>query len=355
MLMDLTHTLPKTILLDHGSGGLASQELISTLFIRHLDNKILSAMEDSAVIDNQPGRIAFTTDSYVVDPIFFPGGDIGTLAVHGTINDLAMRGARPIGLSLGLILEEGLPLDDLERIIISIRDASLASGVPILTGDTKVVPRGKADKIFINTSGIGLVAEDVNITSLNARAGDKIILSGAMGDHGITIMTRRAGIALDGNLRSDSMALHTLVQKLLTGLPAGSLHTLRDPTRGGVATTLCEIANSSGLHIEIEEDLIPVRSEVRAACEILGLDPLYLANEGKCLAMVAPEYADQALALFRSCPEGAEAAIIGTLSTGTIDTKSSLSGASRRVTLKTTIGGTRVITPLHGAPLPRIC
>lgn len=336
---------PKTILLDHGSGGLASQELISGLFLKHLGNKVLAALEDSAVMANQPGRLAFTTDSYVVDPIFFPGGDIGALAVHGTINDLAMRGARPLALSLGLILEEGLPLADLERIIISIKAASQTSGVPIVTGDTKVLPRGKADKIFINTSGIGLVADGVEISATRAKAGDKIILSGSMGDHGITIMTRRAGIALAGNLRSDTMALHTLVQKLLAGLPEGSIHTLRDPTRGGVATSLCEIAGSSGLMIEIEEARIPVRPEVRAACEILGLDPLYLANEGKCLAMVAPEYADQALALFRSCPEGAEAAIIGVLADGT----------TPRVTLKTAIGGTRVITPLHGAPLPRIC
>jgi hydrogenase expression/formation protein HypE len=334
----------KTILLDHGSGGLASQELISNLFLKHLGNKILSALEDCAVIENQPGRLAFTTDSYVVDPIFFPGGDIGTLAVHGTINDLAMRGARPLALSLALILEEGLPLTDLERIIISIRDASQESNVAIVTGDTKVVPRGKGDKIFINTSGIGLVAEGVEISASMARAGDKIILSGSMGDHGVTIMTRRAGMTLAGNLRSDSMALHTMVQKLLAGLPPGSLHTLRDPTRGGVATSLCEIAASSGLELEIDEDRIPLRAEVRAACEILGLDPLYLANEGKCIAMVAPEIADQALALLRAESGGKEAAIIGALTSG-----------PARVTLKTTIGGTRIITPLHGAPLPRIC
>jgi hydrogenase expression/formation protein HypE len=334
----------KTILLDHGSGGLASQELISNLFLKHLGNKILSALEDCAVIENQPGRLAFTTDSYVVDPIFFPGGDIGTLAVHGTINDLAMRGARPLALSLALILEEGLPLTDLERIIISIRDASQESNVAIVTGDTKVVPRGKGDKIFINTSGIGLVAEGVEISASMARAGDKIILSGSMGDHGVTIMTRRAGMTLAGNLRSDSMALHTMVQKLLAGLPPGSLHTLRDPTRGGVATSLCEIAASSGLELEIDEDRIPLRAEVRAACEILGLDPLYLANEGKCIAMVAPEIDDKALALLRDESGGKEAAIIGALTSG-----------PARVTLKTTIGGTRIITPLHGAPLPRIC
>lgn len=341
----MKHTMSqKTILLDHGSGGLASQELISNLFLKHLGNKILSALEDCAVIENQPGRLAFTTDSYVVDPIFFPGGDIGTLAVHGTINDLAMRGARPLALSLALILEEGLPLTDLERIIISIRDASKESNVAIITGDTKVVPRGKGDKIFINTSGIGLVTEGVEISASMARTGDKIILSGSMGDHGVTIMTRRAGMTLAGNLRSDSMALHTMVQKLLAGLPPGSLHTLRDPTRGGVATSLCEIAASSGLGLEIDEDCIPLRAEVRAACEILGLDPLYLANEGKCIAMVAPEIAVQALALLRAESGGKEAAIIGAITSG-----------PGRVTLKTTIGGTRIITPLHGAPLPRIC
>ncbi|MBU0664008.1 MAG: hydrogenase expression/formation protein HypE [Proteobacteria bacterium] len=363
MTQNISPHRAETILLDHGSGGLASQELISSLFLKHLGNKVLSALEDSAVMENQPGRLAFTTDSYVVDPIFFPGGDIGTLAVHGTINDLAMRGARPLCLSLGLILEEGLPLADLERIIISIRDASLASGVPIVTGDTKVVPRGKADKIFINTSGIGLVADGVEISATRAQAGDKIILSGSMGDHGITIMTRRAGIALAGDLRSDSMALHSLIRNLLAGLPECSIHTLRDPTRGGVATTLCEIAGSSGLMIEIEESRIPVRSEVRAACEILGLDPLYLANEGKCLALVASEVAEQALALMQACPEGAEAAIIGTVTSGgrsssiheASDTRPSLAGDPGRVALKTTIGGTRVITPLHGAPLPRIC
>ncbi len=355
-------TTAETILLDHGSGGLASQQLISGLFLKYLGNKVLSALEDSAVMDNQPGRLAFTTDSYVVDPIFFPGGDIGTLAVHGTINDLAMRGARPLCLSLGLILEEGLALSDLERVIISIRDASESCGVPIVTGDTKVVPVGKADKIFINTSGIGLVADNVEISTSRAQAGDKIILSGSMGDHGITIMTRRAGIALSGDLRSDSMALHTMVQLLLTGLPPASLHTLRDPTRGGVATCLCEIAGSSGLMLEIEEDCIPVRAEVRAACEILGLDPLYLANEGKCLALVAPDSADQALALMQACPEGAEAAIIGTVIAGAAPAipgshgiRPSLAVTAGRVILKTTIGGTRVITPLHGAPLPRIC
>jgi hydrogenase expression/formation protein HypE len=334
-----------TILLDHGSGGIASQELISQIFLKHLDNSILAALEDSAVMDNHPGKLAFSTDSYVVDPIFFPGGDIGTLAVHGTINDLAMRGARPLCLSLGLILEEGLDLEDLERIIASIAKCSKSAGVPIVTGDTKVVPRGKCDKIFINTSGIGVVAEGVNVSSTMAREGDVIILSGSMGDHGITIMTRRAGLTLDGNLASDSAALHQLVGLLLEKLSPASLHTLRDPTRGGVATSLNEIAAAAGLSVEIDDQAIPVTSEVRAACEIMGLDPLYLANEGKCLALVAPEQADEALQLMQSTAVGRDAAIIGRLT----------AGKSGQVILRTSIGGSRVVTPLHGEPLPRIC
>jgi len=334
----------KTILLDHGSGGLASQELISSLFLKHLDNPILHGLEDSAVLDNYPGRLAFTTDSYVVDPIFFPGGDIGKLAVHGTINDLAMRGARPLYLSLAIILEEGMPLDDLERIVISISEACKESGVPIVTGDTKVVPKGKGDKIFINTSGIGIVPDGLEISSQNAREGDIIIMSGTMGDHGITIMTRRAGIALQGKLESDTMPLHKLVQRLLDDLP-GSVHTLRDPTRGGVATTLNEIAANSKLSIELREEDLPIRPQVRAACELLGLEPLYLANEGKCLVVVSPDKADEALKIMRGMPEGAEAAIIGKV----------VSGKAGRVVINTPIGGMRMVTPLHGQPLPRIC
>jgi hydrogenase expression/formation protein HypE len=333
-----------TILLDHGSGGLASQQLIGELFLKYLDSPILRGLEDSAVIDNQPGKLAFTTDSYVVDPIFFPGGDIGKLAVHGTINDLAMRGARPLCLSLGLILEEGLPLADLERIIISISEAASESGVPIVTGDTKVVPRGKADKIFINTSGIGIVPEDVCLSSKQAATGDAVILSGTMGDHGITIMTRRAGIYLQGDLQSDTMALHRLVAGLLDQFP-GRIHALRDPTRGGVATSLNEIAASSGRSIVLDEGLLPVRPEVRAACEILGLEALYLANEGKCLAVVDQDSAADIIAALHRMPEGRDAAIIGTV----------VDGTAGRVLINTPIGGSRVVTPLHGEPLPRIC
>ncbi len=302
-------------------------------------------LEDSAILENRPGRLAFTTDSYVVDPIFFPGGDIGKLAVHGTINDLAMRGATPYCLSLGLILEEGLSLEELERVIISISEACKEAGVPVVTGDTKVVPKGKGDKIFINTSGIGFVDEGIDISSKNAKIGDAVILSGTMGDHGITIMTRRAGISVQGDLRSDTMPLHTLVATLLKELPGGTVHTLRDPTRGGVASTLNEIAENSGLSIELSDEALPVRPEVRAACELLGLEPLYLANEGKCLAIVSGEQAEQALAVMRATPEGKEAAIIGRL----------VAGKAGRVIINTPVGGARVVTPLHGVPLPRIC
>ncbi len=276
--------------------------------------------------------------------IFFPGGDIGKLAVHGTINDLAMRGARPLCLSLGLILEEGLDLDELEKIIISISECCRESGIHIVTGDTKVVPKGKGDKIFINTSGIGVIDDNLHISSKNCSAGDNVIISGSMGDHGITIMTRRAGIALEGDLKSDTMALHGLVKTLLTELP-DAVHCLRDPTRGGVATTLNEIAANSELSIELNEQSLPIRPQVRAACEILGLDPLYLANEGKCLAIVSEAQTEKALEVMRNCAEGKEAVVIGKL----------CQGKAGRVTINTPIGGSRVVTPLHGEPLPRIC
>jgi hydrogenase expression/formation protein HypE len=334
----------ETVLLDHGSGGRASQELIRNMFLAHLDNPVLACLEDSALVDTGAGRLAFTTDSYVVDPIFFPGGDIGELAVNGTINDLAMRGATPLCLSLGLILEEGFPLTDLQRVIGSVQAACDRAGVPVVTGDTKVVPRGKGDKIFINTSGIGLVAPGLDISARNAGEGDVIILSGSMGDHGITILTQRSGISLQGNLRSDTMALHRLVQKMLAEAP-GAVHTLRDPTRGGVATSLNEIAEAAQVGVELDEEKLPVKPEVAAACEMLGMDPLYLANEGKCLALVAAEHAGRLLALMRSLPEGADAAIIGRVTRG----------PAGRVRLNTAAGGSRIVSSLTGEPLPRIC
>lgn len=332
------------ILLDHGSGGLAGQNLIKDIFLKHLGNPILNSLEDSAILENQAGRLAFTTDSYVVDPIFFPGGDIGKLAVHGTINDLAMRGAEPRCLSLGLILEEGFSFEELEKVVISIGEACEESGVPVVTGDTKVVPRGKGDKIFINTSGIGFIADGVDISSKNGSVGDVVLVSGTIGDHGITIMTQRSGIPFEGALHSDTMALHKLVAKILSG-QRGSLVCLRDPTRGGVASTLVEIAENSGLCIELEAEALPIRAEVNAACELLGLDPLYLANEGKCLAIVKEDQAQAVLDIMRKSPEGTEAAIIGRLT----DKKPGT------VTITTPVGGTRMIRPLHGQPLPRIC
>jgi hydrogenase expression/formation protein HypE len=335
--------MTENINLDHGSGGLASQELITGL-MKPLSNPALDDMEDCAIIDTGAGRLAFSTDSYVVEPIFFPGGSIGKLAVHGTINDLAMRGARPLGLSLGLILEEGLDMAELRRVNSDIAKACDQAGVPILTGDTKVVPRGKADKIFINTAGIGLVAAGLNLGARNARPGDRILISGSMADHGITIMLARHNLPFSGNLRSDTQALHRLTAALAQGIGPG-LHAMRDPTRGGVATTLCEIAASAGVAMTIEESAIPLHPQVRVACDLLGLDPLYLANEGKLLALVDEIEAENALKIIRQFPEGHEAAIIGEV----------CESPAGRVEMRTMAGGRRLVNPLSGEPLPRIC
>jgi len=334
------------ITLDHGSGGLAGQNLISDLFLKYLDNPLLHDLEDCAILpaQKQKSRLAMSTDSYVVDPIFFPGGNIGELAVNGTINDLAMRGAVPLGLSLGLIIEEGLDLAELETIIASIAGCCTKAGVDIITGDTKVVPKGKADKIFINTTGIGRVDEHTNISGKNARPGDAVILSGTLADHGITIMTSRAGLQVSGDLHSDTMALHHLVQSLLVENSA-AVHVLRDPTRGGLATTLCEIAHASGISINLSEPDIPVRPVVGAACELIGLDPLYLANEGKCILICDENAATDLLTCMRSTEAGRQAACIGRVE----------DGPAGRVILTTSIGGTRLIEPLSGEPLPRIC
>jgi len=332
------------IVLDHGSGGLASQDLIGSLFLKYLKDPILQQLEDAAVLEPAQGRLAFSTDSYVVDPLVFPGGNIGELAINGTINDLAMRGAKPLCLSLGLILEEGLPIDQLEAIIKSIARSSAYAGVPVVTGDTKVVPRGKADKIFINTSGIGVVADGVEVNSSRARAGDVILLSGTLADHGITVLTRRAGLQVGGAVQSDTRPLHFLVEKILAEA-ADSVHTMRDPTRGGLATSLSEIAKATNLCMEIEEEDIPMHDEVRAACELMGLDPLYLANEGKCLVIADPDRAEEILAAMRSVSEGGESAIIGRVT----------ARYPGRVVLTTTSGGSRLVEPLSGEPLPRIC
>jgi hydrogenase expression/formation protein HypE len=338
----------KRILLDHGSGGVASRELIETIFLPRLDNPILSRFEDSAVLPFAASRLAFTTDGYVVDPIFFPGGDIGKLAVNGTINDLAMQGASPVGLSLALILEEGFPLADLERLADSIGEAGRSSGVPIVTGDTKVVPRGKADKIFITTAGVGVVAAGLEIDSRLARPGDAVLLSGYFGDHGVTIMAARAGLAIQSNIASDTAPLHRMVAAMLARAENG-IRCLRDPTRGGVATVLAEIAEKSHVQISINEEALPLRPGVSTACELLGLDPLYLANEGKCIIIADSASAAGLLAIMRATTEGRDAALIGRVET--------LAAGARkgRVVLRTAVGGARLIGPLSGEPLPRIC
>ncbi len=336
--------LSPTVLIDHGSGGLATQELINGIFLSQLSNPVLREMEDSAIIELNGSHIAFSTDSYVVDPIFFPGGDIGSLAVHGTINDLAMRGAKPLFLSLAVILEEGFPMSDLERVAASIRSAAEKAQVKIVTGDTKVVPKGKGDKIYVNTSGIGIVPDGVNVSASCAQPGDLILLSGTVADHGITILVERSGLTVTEQFESDSAPLHWVVQALIDNM-ADSVHTLRDPTRGGVATALCEIAQASDVGMEIYEEKIPVKPSVRSACEMLGMDPLYIANEGKFLAVVSEEKALEALRIMRMFDVAGDSAIIGRVT----------DASPSRVTLITSIGGKRVIEPLSGEVLPRIC
>jgi len=341
------------IQLAHGSGGKAMHELVEGLFLEYLRNPYLELLEDQAVFEVgngvQPSRLAFTTDSYVVTPIFFPGGDIGKLSVHGTVNDIAMSGARPLYLSAGFILEEGLPISDLRRILESMRDAAQEAGVSVVTGDTKVVEKGTADKIFINTAGIGVIESPVQLSAANAREGDQVILSGTIGDHGTTIMIARGELDLETEIESDSAPLHLLVRDMLEEAARISsveaLHCLRDPTRGGVATTLNEIALSSEVCIQIYEERIPVREEVHGACEILGLDPLYVANEGKLLAIVSPEVAQPLVDRMKQNPYGKGACIIG-------EVKKDPQGI---VAMVTGFGGTRIVDMLAGEQLPRIC
>ncbi len=330
------------ILLDHGSGGRASHELIEKVFVPRFQNPVLNDLNDSAVFELNGARLAFTTDSYVVDPIFFPGGDIGSLAVCGTVNDLAMRGARPHYLSAGFIIEEGFSVKDLEQILISMEKAAREAGIYVVTGDTKVVPKGNADKIFINTAGVGLIPEGVDISGQNARPGDLVLISGTMGDHGLTILSKREGLSFESSLRSDAAPLNHLVQEMLE---AGEIHVLRDPTRGGLATTLNEIARQSRVGIEIAEETVPVRESVLAAAEILGLDPLYIANEGKLIAILPPDGAGAVLAAMKNNPYGQEAAVIG-------EVRAENPG---KVVMKTVIGGKRLMDMLAGEQLPRIC
>jgi hydrogenase expression/formation protein HypE len=327
----------------HGSGGRLTTTLIEQMILPAFRNPLLEPLDDAAILSPGAGRIAFTTDSYVVTPIFFPGGDIGDLAVNGTVNDLAVSGARPIALSLAFILEEGFPLSDLERIVHSIRRAAVAAGVSVATGDTKVVGRGCADKIFINTSGVGVVPDGVELSARRVRAGDAILLSGTVGDHGVAILSRREGIEFGGEIVSDTAPLHGLVGGVLRA--CSDVHAMRDPTRGGVASTLVEIATRQNLGIEIDEARVPLHDAVRGACEMLGLDPLLVANEGKLVAFVPEGQADAALAAMRAHPLGRDAVEIGHVT-------SAHPGA---VWVRTPIGGARVLELPFAEMLPRIC
>ncbi len=330
------------ILLAHGSGGKMAHELITKSFIRELSNPLLSKMDDSAVVSFS-GKLAFTTDSYVVSPIFFPGGDIGRLAVCGTVNDLAMSGARPLYLSLAFIIEEGLPYADLKKVVASVKAAVGEAGVQIVTGDTKVVNRGSADKLFINTSGIGIIHDGVKISGSNARPGDIVILSGTIGDHGVAVLSKREGLSFSTKLKSDCAPLGGLVADMLEA--SRDINCMRDPTRGGLATTLNEIAQQSNVGIRIDEEAIPVREEVLGACEMLGLDPLYIANEGKLIAIVPPADAKSVLKAMKRHPYGKDASVIGKVT----DEKPG------RVVMNTMIGSSRIVDMLTGDPLPRIC
>ena len=351
------------ITLAHGSGGRAMHELVEGLFLEYLRNPLLEQLEDQAVFElektnqlaaiNGNGhnsmRLAYTTDSYVVSPLFFPGGDIGTLAINGTVNDLAMSGARPLYLSAGFILEEGFPVDELRRVLESMRTAAIEAGVEVVTGDTKVVQKGGVDKLFINTSGIGVIESPVQLGAGRAQPGDKVILSGTLGDHGTTIMISRGELELETDIESDCAPLQSLVADMIDEASRLSsldgLHSLRDPTRGGLATTLNELALSAEVCIEIVEDLIPVREEVKGACEILGLDPLYVANEGKLVTIVSTDLAESLVECMRQNRYGREACIIG-------EVKAEPGGI---VTMRTGFGGTRIVDMLVGEQLPRIC
>jgi hydrogenase expression/formation protein HypE len=334
----------KKILLGHGSGGLLSRNLINDIFLHAFSNPALAPLNDQAILEIRTKRLAFTTDSYVVHPIFFPGGDIGKLSVCGTINDLAVGGATPLYLSASFIIEEGLPLSDLEGIASSMAGAARDAGVAIVTGDTKVVERGKGDKVFINTAGIGVLDDSVNLSPSNISPGDCVIVSGYMGDHGIAILTHRQGIQMDVPVESDCAALHTLTRDILLRSSNG-VKAMRDLTRGGLATILNEFAIDSGASIVIEEDLIPVREAVKGACEILGFDPLYLANEGKIAVIVARECAEEVLKAMKGNPFGRDSAIIGSVE----------KEPKARLILSTSIGNKRILDMLSGEQLPRIC
>jgi len=336
------------VTLAHGGGGKAMRDLIRSVFVSTFDNPLLAAMEDHAVVDlaslaRRGDRLAFTTDSYVVSPLFFPGGDIGTLSVNGTVNDLAMSGATPLFLSCGVVLEEGLEINLLRTVAASMQRAAAGAGVAVVTGDTKVVERGAADKLFINTAGIGVVRAGVTISAGRARPGDQVLVNGPLGDHGVAILLARNELKLESDVASDCQPLHGLVAAMLDACP--DIHCLRDATRGGLATILNEFAVSSGVGIRIRERAVPMREAVRGACEILGLDPLYLANEGKLAAIVPAGSTQVVLDAMRAHPAGRDAAIIGEVKEGPRD----------RVVLETIFGGDRIVDMLVGEQLPRIC
>jgi hydrogenase expression/formation protein HypE len=329
--------------MSHGSGGRAMAKLINELFVQHLDNELLRQGNDSACFNVAAGRMVMATDGHVISPLFFPGGDIGSLAVHGTVNDVAMSGATPLYLSASFILEEGFPLADLERIVISMAQAAKAAGVSIITGDTKVVEKGKGDGVFITTTGVGVVPDGVNISGDNAKHGDVILVSGCMGDHGIAILSKRENLDFETTIESDSAALNGLVADMVKAVP--QIHCLRDPTRGGLATTLNELALQSKVGMQLNESAIPIKPQVAAACELLGLDPLYIANEGKLIAICAEQNVENLLTVMRDHPLGKEAAIIGRV----------VADEHHLVQMETRFGGQRVVDWLAGEQLPRIC
>ncbi len=329
--------------MSHGSGGRAMAQLIDELFRKHLDNPLLAQGNDQALFQPPPGRLAISTDGHVISPLFFPGGDIGCLAVHGTVNDVAMSGARPLYLAAGFILEEGLPLADLARIVESMARAANEAGVAVVTGDTKVVERGKGDGCFITTTGVGVVPDGIDISGDRAVPGDAILVSGTMGDHGVAIMSKRENLGFETEITSDTAALHSLVAAMIEAVP--DVHCLRDPTRGGLATSLNELAQQSGVGMQIREEAVPVRPAVAAACELLGLDPLYVANEGKLIAICPGDRADELLAVMRAHAQGRDAAIIGSV----------VDDPHQFVQMQTSFGGSRIVDWLAGEQLPRIC
>lgn len=345
--MSFSHSLNlKTghINLTHGGGGRAMAQLIDGLFIKYFDNDLLNRRNDQALFNLPAGRLAISTDGHVISPLFFPGGDIGSLAVHGTLNDVAMSGAKPLYLAAGFILEEGLPLADLERIVASMATAANTAGTPIVTGDTKVVERGKGDGVFITTTGIGIVPDGVQIAGDRAAPGCSILLSGSIGDHGVAIMAGRENLQFGTTIESDSAALHGLVAEMVTAAPA-AIRCLRDPTRGGLATALNELAAQSGVGMLLDEAQIPVKPQVKAACEILGLDPLYVANEGKLVCICDSDAAERLLATMHNHPLGRNAAIIGEV----------IADQHHMVQMTTAFGGRRIVDWPVGEQLPRIC